>query len=75
MQPKFANSDAQFTSDELNFSESVAADRSGNERAVHYSKLSSMLKRGLKPNGSPARLNKIWEAKSFQTNFMYASVL
>ena len=75
LQPKFAISDMQFTSDELNFSGSVAADRSGNERAVHYSKMSSTLRRGLKPNGNPARLNKIWEAWGFQTNFMYGSVL
>ena len=75
LQPKFAKSDLQFTSDELNFSGSVAADRSGNERAVRRSKLSSTLKRGLKPHGNPARLNKIWEAWSFQTNFMYGSVL
>ena len=75
LQPKFAKSDAWFTSDDLNFSGSVAADRSGNERAVHHAKLSSTLKRGLKPNGNPARLNKIWEAWSFQTNFMYGAVL
>ena len=75
LQPKFAKSDHQFTSDDLNFSGSVAADRSGNERAVHYSKVSSTLKRGLKPGMNPARLNKIWEAWSFQTNFMYGSVL
>ena len=75
LQPKFAKSDLQFTSDELHFSGSVAADRSGNERAVRRSKLSSTLKRGLKPNGCPVRLNKIWEAWSFQTNFMYGSVL
>ena len=75
LQPKFAKSDAQFTTDELNFSGSVAADRSGNERAVRRAKLSSTLRRGLKPNGNPARLNKIWEAWSFQTNFMFGSVL
>ena len=75
LQPKFAKSDNQFSSDDLLFSGSVAADRSGNERAVHYCKVSSTLKRGLKPNGNPARLNKIWEAWSFQTNFMYGSVL
>ena len=75
LQPKFAKSDAQFTSDELNYSGSVAADRSGNERAVRRAKLSSTLRRGLKPHGNPARLNKIWEAWGFQTNFMYGAVL
>ena len=66
LQPKFAKNDEQFTSDELHFSGSVAADRSGNERAVHRSKTSSTLKRGLKPNGSPVRLNKIWEGVGIQ---------
>ena len=75
LQMKFAKSDEQFTSDELLFSGLVAANRSGNERAVQRSKMSSTLKRGLKPHGNPARLNKIWEAWSFQTNFMYGSVL
>ena len=74
-QPKFATSDEQFSSDDMLFSASVAADRSGNERAVRRAKLSSTLKRGLKPNGNPARLNKLWEAWSFQVNFMFGSVL
>ena len=75
LQPKFAKSDAQFTSNDLNFSGSVAADRSGNERAVRCSKMSSMLARGLKPNRNPAQMNKVWESWSFQTNFMFGPVL
>ena len=75
IQPTFASSDRRFTSVEALISASVAADRSGNERAVNQSKRSGLLKRGLKPNGCPARMNNSWMAWSFQSNFMYASVL
>ena len=75
IQPMFAESDVTFTSNEMNYSASVAADRSGNERAVHLAKLSGSVKRGLYPRSSPAHMNNIWEAWSFQTNFMYAPVL
>ena len=56
-------------------SASVAADRSGNERAVKNSKASGFIKRGLKPNASPARFNNVWLAWSFQANFMFAAVV
>ena len=75
IQPMFAESDSTFTSNEMLYSASVAADRSGNERAVNRAKLSGAVKRGLYPRTSPIRLNKIWEAWSFQTNFMYAPML
>ena len=45
----FPESDNTFTSAETNYSASVAADRSGNERAVHLAKLSGAVKRGLYP--------------------------
>ena len=74
-QPIFASSDRLFRSDEVLISASVAADRSGNERAVNLTKMSGLLKRGLRPNACPIRLNNVWLAWSFQINFMYASVL
>jgi hypothetical protein len=75
IQPCFASSDRKFTSSEMLVSATVAADRSGNERAVKICKGSAYLKRGLKPSGCPKRLNNVWMAWSFQANFMYDSVL
>ena len=57
---KFAISDQQFTSDDLFFSGLVTADWSGYERVVQHSKMSSTLKRGLEPHGSPTCLNQMW---------------
>ena len=74
-QPVFASSDRLFRSDEVLVSASVAADRSGNERGVKLTKMSGLLKRGLRSSASPVRLNNVWLAWSFQVNFMYASVL
>jgi hypothetical protein len=75
VQPAFAASDRQFHTNEMLESASVAADRSGNERAVKNSKASGFIKRGLKPNASPARFNNVWLAWSFQANFMFAAVV
>ena len=74
-QPCFASSDRKFASSEMLVPATVAADRSGNARAVKNYKGSAYLKRGLKPNGCPKRLNNVWMAWSFQANFMYDSVL
>jgi hypothetical protein len=75
IQPSFANSDQKFSLSEMLVSATVAADRSGNERAVKISKGSTFFKRGLKPGGCPIQLNKVRMAWSFQANFMYTSVL
>ena len=75
VQPTFAKSDRQFTTNEMLVSATVAADRSGNERAVRYAKLLGFIQRGLKPRTCPRRFNDVWLAWSFQTNFMYKSVL
>jgi hypothetical protein len=56
-------------------SASVAADRSGNERAVNVVKRSGFLKRGLRPAQSPAQIDDVWKAWSFQANFMFKPVL
>ena len=63
-----------FTAMETLVSASIAADRSGNERAVRLVKLSGFLRRGLHPRGCPKRLNNMWLAWSFQSNFMFKSV-
>jgi hypothetical protein len=44
LQPTFAMSDARFTTTGVLHSASIAADRSGNEHAVHVSKMSSFMK-------------------------------
>ena len=75
IQPMFSRSDRKFTGKETILSGSVASDRSGNERAVNRAKLSNVLKRGLQKAGCPRRINDIWFAWSFQSNFMFKSVL
>ena len=75
IQPAFAKSDRRFSSNETLISATVAADRSGNERAVRYTKMSGIIQRGLRPNGSPSRYNDVWLSFSYQTNFMFRSVV
>ena len=74
IQPMFAKSDSTFTGKQTVVSGSVASDRSGNERAVNRAKMSNILKMGLKKNGCPKRINNVWLAWSFQSNFMFKSV-
>jgi len=74
LQPIFSKSDRMFTGTETAVSGSIASDRSGNERAVKYSKISSVLKRGLQQQGSPAMMADIWLAWTFQVNFMFERV-
>ena len=75
LQPDYARSDRKFHAKETIQSASIATDRSANERAVKICKMSSFLKRGLKNNGDPVRLDNAWLAWSFQANFMYKPVL
>ena len=75
MQLMFSRSDRTFTAKETIVLGSVASDRSGNERAVNRAKMSNILKRGLTQAGCPKRINNIWLAWSFQSNFMFKSVL
>ena len=74
-QPIFAKSDRRFARNETIVSASIAADRSGNERAVNLAKKSGYIKTGLTPGGCPKRLSNAWLAWSFQVNFMYNTVL
>jgi hypothetical protein len=74
IQPVFTNSDRQFLTIETLITSTVADDRSGNERAVRYLKISDNIKRGLLSAESAKRLCDTWLAWGFQVNFMYQSV-
>ena len=74
MQSVFSESDKKFSPLQIVYSAKVATDRSGNERAVNYSKLSDHLKAGLPPNGSLVQFDNLWLAWNFQVNFMYKRV-
>jgi hypothetical protein len=75
LQPYFAKSDRKFNRKQTISSAQVAADRSGNERAVRLSKLSGYLKRGLSNTQRLESLDKVWLTWGFQTNFMFDQVL
>jgi hypothetical protein len=75
LQPIFSPVDRQFNTIETFISSSVAADRSGNERAVHYLKISDYISRGLLSAESTKRLCDTWLVWGFQVSFMYRPVL
>jgi hypothetical protein len=75
LQPVFARSDTKFNSLQVHRSANVAADRSGNERAVKMVKRSSLIKRGLAKHQDPTLLADAWLVWGFQTNFMFKSVM
>ena len=75
LQPWFAKSDQQFSTDQVLSSAAIATDRGGNERAVNVCKRAGLLQRGLAQNGSTAELDDAWLAWSFQANFMFKPVL
>jgi hypothetical protein len=56
-------------------SAAIAADRSGNERAVKRCKMSGYLKRGLHERQDINVFADVWLAWPFQVNFMYKPVL
>ncbi len=68
-------SDGKFTTGEVLRSASIAADRSGNERAVRVAKMSAHVKRGLTTHNDHERLADVWLAWSFQANFMFRSIV
>ena len=74
-QPDFAKSDRKFQTGEVLRSASIAADRSGNERAVRVSKMSNYVKRGTESHKNLERLSDIWLAWSWQGNFMFKPFL
>ena len=75
LQPDFARNDRRFNSREVLRSAAVAADRSGNERAVNVGKRAGRISRGLQPHGEPRVIADAWLAWGFQANFMYKPVL
>ena len=74
-QPTFAKSDAKFSTIDTLSAASVAADRSGNERAVRVAKMSSYVKSGTTKHKNTVRLADVWLAWSWQANFMFKPVL
>lgn len=75
LQPFWKRSDRKFTSKELLMSAAVAADRAANERQVNVAKRSGFVQRGIRKQQSMAVFSDVWLAWSFQTNFMYKSVM
>jgi DDE superfamily endonuclease len=74
LQPIFAEYENQFTTLESAINTTVATDRSGNERAVWYLKISDYVSKGLITNESVDTLCNTWLAWGFQVNFMYKPV-
>jgi hypothetical protein len=75
LQPNFAHSERRFTSRETLRISSIVSDRSANERAVRYSKISGYIRTGLLPNESAKRLDDVWVVWSYQCKFLYKPVL
>ena len=75
LQPFFAKSDRQFTSEEVLLSAAVASDRSANERAVNRLKANGMICRGIHARQDLVMTADFWLAWGFQCNFMYKPVL
>jgi len=75
LQPNFMNSDGKFTTGEVLRLASIAADRSGNERAVRVTKMSAYVKQGTTAHKDIERVVDVWLAWSFQANFMFRSVM
>jgi DDE superfamily endonuclease len=75
IQPSFSKGEEKFTDQETLRGALIAADRSGNERAVRLMKLSNFIKHGLLPNESTVRLSDAWICWGFQSNFLYKQIL
>ena len=76
LQPTFAESEKQFKDNSTLYSGAVAVVRSGNERAVKRCKMSWFLKRGaVDQMWNIDLLCDVWDAWTFQVNFMYKKFL
>ena len=76
LQPAFAEREKQFKDNAVLHSGAVAVVRSGNERAVKRCKMSWFLKRGaVDQMWNIDLICDIWEAWTFQVNFMYKKFL
>ena len=65
----------RFKGSQIIQSASVASDRGGNERAVNVSKRCGAMKRGFKAGMDAKMFQDTWITWTFQSNFMYNSVL
>lgn len=76
MQPDFSKGDFQFTGKETLHTACIAMVRSGNERAVKRCKMSWFIKRGCAYQlWNENLVCDMWEAWTFQANFMYDKFL
>ena len=76
LQPAFAESEKQFKDKATLYSGAVAVVRSGNERAVNRCKMSWFIKRGARDQMWNIDLVcDVWDAWTFQVNFMYDTFL
>jgi hypothetical protein len=76
LQPIFSKGDKQFNRNEVLHTAAVAHIRSGNERAVGRCKMSWFVKRGcMEQAWDIDLLCDVWEAWTFQVNFMYDKYL
>ena len=76
LQPAFAESEKQFKTNAVLHSGAVAVVRSGNERAVNRCKMSWFIKRGAKDQMWDIDfVCDMWDAWTFQINFMYEKFL
>ena len=71
LQPAFTYIGCKFSGMENLILASVVTDQSGNKRAIKMAKLSGILSRGLSCTGCPKKIDNVWLAWSFQTNFMF----
>lgn len=75
LQPAFVSADRQFNTKEIMTSSAIAADRSGNERAVNRMKQSRHIPRGMQQHHDVELFCDVWLSWSFQVNFMYKPML
>ena len=76
LQPAFSEGDKKFNREATLYSASIAAVRSGNERAVRHLKSSwYVTKRAHRQGRTLEFLSNVWLEYGFQVNFMYSSVL
>jgi hypothetical protein len=76
LQPEFAESEKQFKANMALHSGAAVVVWSGNERAVNQFKMSWFLKQGTaNQSWSIDCLCNVWEAWTFQVNFMFEKIL
>ena len=74
LQPDFKSSDRKFSQKQVISSAVIAEDRSANERSVRLVKKCNFLDKGIYGKVSMKRMDNVWLAWGFQTNFMYEPI-